>query len=88
MWKKLDYCCCNLTVNLSPGRLLGTVRKEDMETSRFLPDGTNWLLSSMISLIHQACMWIEILCIILSSLSILSLTTDVSIECLQLSQQR
>ena len=39
-------------------------------------------------LIHQACLWIEIQCTRLSFFPMLSLTTDVNIECLQLSQQR
>ena len=50
--------------------------------------GTNWLLNSTISLIHQACLWSQILYIKLSFYPMLNLTTDVSLECLQLSQQR
>ena len=68
--------------------VIGHSEAEDLETSRSLLDGTNWFKNSMISLIHQACLWIEILCITLSFSPMLSLTTDISIGCLQLSQQR
>ena len=84
----LGWYYYNLTVNLSPGRWLVTVRQEDLETSRSLLNGIIWSKNSMISLIHLACQWIEILCITLSFSPMLNLTTDASIGCLQLNQQR
>ena len=59
-----------------------------MEMSRYLLDITNKFKKSMISLIHQACLWIEILFTILNFSPMLSLTADVNIECLQLNQQK
>ena len=52
-----------------------------------IPSRWNKLVTeSMISLNHQACLWIEILCTILNFFPILNLTIDINIECLQLNQ--
>ena len=88
LWKMLGCCYYKLTVNLSPGRWLVTVRQEDLETSRSLVNGIIWSNNSMISLIQLACQWIETLCTTLNFSPMLNLTTDANIGCLQLSQQR
>ena len=84
----LGWYYYNPTVSLSPGRWLATVRQEDLETSRSLLNGIIRSKNSMISLIHLAYQWIEILYITLSFSPILNLATDASIGCLQLNQPK
>ena len=71
----------NLSEPVTQGGDWSTVRGTGVETSKLLLDGTDWLQSSMISLIHQARLWKEMQCIRLSFFPMLSLTTDINIEC-------
>ena len=84
----LGWYYYNLTVNLSPGRWLVTVRQEDLETLIYLLNRIIWSNNSMISFIHLAFQWIEILCTTLKFSLMLNLTTDANIGYLQLIQQR
>ena len=72
----LGWCCCNHTVNWSPGRWLVTVRLRDLEMSRSPLDGTSYCKSSMIFFFHLEYHWIKIQCITLSFSWMLNLTTD------------